>query len=240
MKKSLVMMSIAVCSFLISEQALGVVDCSEHRGRITVTGHGTVEVDPDEVVLNFNIQETSKNAADVHALVDNKMTKLLDGLKAKGIKAEQIRADNVRITPEYKRDDKGNYTTIGYQASRDISVKLWDFALIADITDLALASGFNGISGFEYKLKDAKTAKTKAQNEAIKDAREQAKLLADGFGVKLSSPCDLHFEDSAYPPLRTGRNMMGVQLNAASAPKETYSQDKLVIESQVSAEYVIE
>lgn len=241
MQKSLYLISLVAVALLFSEPASAVVDCSENHGRITVVGHGQVEVDPDEVVLNFNIQETDKSAADVHARVDEKMAKLLDGLKSKGIKPEQIRADNVRITTEYKRDDKGNYITVGYSASREINVKLWDFALIADITDLALACGFNGISGFDYRLKDAKSAKVKAQSEAIKDARAQASLLAEGFSVKLAAPCSLQFENNDSVSFRGTRNMlMSNKANADGLPREIYSQDKLVIESKVSAEYVIE
>ena len=143
-------------------------------------------------------------------------------------------ADNLTVFPKYSYNE-GKSKLEGYSAYRVVKVTVDNLELIPKVTDLALESGINEVAGFEYQVKDLESVKKEAAKLAIKDAKEKAQLLADGFEVKIAHPCDLQFvEAGSIMPYRN-RLMMAKAASDNAAVEASYEVQPMTVTTQVNA-----
>lgn len=219
-------------------------DCSAALGHITVIGKGKIEAEPDRARLAFTVTENAPEAVNARNAAEKKISTFLGALNHNGISREKIAAGSITVLPQYTHDQDGNRIQNGYQAMRTVTLELEDFSLISTASDLAMASGINGIGGFEYLIGNEKELRLKADAEAITDAKDQASRLAEGFGVRLSKPCSISFGSTASPVARyraagtSNQQVRGISLQTESGAE--YVPDKLTVESVVEAQFAIE
>ena len=239
-KQSLIALSFAAmaCSAAFASEG----KCSMDFGKISVTGQGEVKVMPDRATLNYRVVTTKDTPAQARAQVENTVTAFFKDIESLKLDKKAFVADSIVIMPNYKyNEQEKKQELVGYEASRNISIKVSDFALIGQLNDMALKAGVNNISGFEYSLSDKKKYEREAAKLAIADAKEQAHLLAEGFEVKLGDPCSLNFRERNYGVYRAYSNR-SMLLNAAvesSEVQSTYSIEPIVVSSTVEATYNI-
>ena len=236
MKKSLqaLSLSLAAGAMLLSTQALADSKCSLKDGKITVQGTGTMKVMPDEAVLSFSVTEIKDNAAAARNSVEERVTGFITALKPLNLGQNQILADNLTVFPKYSYNE-GKSKLEGYSAYRVVKVTVDNLELIPKVTDLALESGINEVAGFEYQVKDLESVKKEAAKLAIKDAKEKAQLLADGFEVKIAHPCDLQFvEAGSIMPYRN-HLMMAKAASDNAAVEASYEVQPMTVTTQVNA-----
>ena len=240
MKKSLQALSLTLAAgaLLLSTQALADGKCSLKDGKITVMGTGTVKVMPDEAVLSFSVSEIKDNAAAARNSVEERVTGFITALKPLNLGENQILADNLNVFPKYSYNE-GKSKLEGYSAYRVVKVTVDNLELIPKVTDLALESGINEVAGFEYQVKDLASVKKEAAKLAIKDAKEKAKLLADGFEVKVSHPCDLQFVESGSIMPYHNRLMMAKAASDTAPVEASYEVQPMTVTSQVNAVFSI-
>ncbi|MCR5536867.1 MAG: SIMPL domain-containing protein [Succinivibrio sp.] len=220
--------------------------CKDNYARMEIVGQGEIEVQPDEATLSFTMEKQDKTADAVRVAVDKSVSAFMRKLKALGLSDEQLRADSNRITAVYRHDSNRNATLQGYRGSRTIQIKTDDFSKIGDITEAAMHSGINGISGYSYGLKDEKSYKVKAQLAAIEDAKAQAERLSTGFGFKIKKICQVQFNDAGMHTFRAAPMLMSnamVRSNAKgeeNVSEQAYSQDKISVKAQVNVSYCLE
>lgn len=213
--------------------------CSQN-GLISVTGIGEYKVKPDLAVLSFEVSSYQDRADAARAEVEKTVTAFTGALKDLKLPENSITANNLNLSPRYESKD-GKVERIMYQASRVVTVKLEDFAMIANVTDLALQSGINAVGSFSYQLKDKDTALDKARDLAIADAKDQAQKLAAGFEVKLGKPCSLSFERSSSVIAPRSNLMMARAMSADAAGSESvYIVNDITVSAQVYASFGIE
>lgn len=236
MKKSLqvLSLSLAASALVFAADVSAAEKCSTKNGKITVQGTGKVKVMPDEAVLSFSVSDIKDNASAARDSVEKKVSGFISALEPLKLNKDQILADNLTVYPKYSYQD-GKSVLEGYNAYRSVKITVDNLELIPKVTDLALASGINEVSGFEYQIKDIEGVKKEAAKLAIKDAKEKAQLLADGFEVKIASPCDLQFtETGSFMPYRN-RMLMASAAVADNAPEADYEIQEITVTSQVNA-----
>ncbi len=229
------MLLAAVQVFAAEEGSL----CTQN-GLISVTGVAEYKVKPNLAVLSFEVSSYQEHSDAARAEVEKSVAAFSGALKDLALPENAVTADNLSLSPRYERGD-GKVERIMYQASRVVTVKLEDFAMIADVTDLALQCGINKVGSFSYQLKDKKAALDKARDLAIADAKEQAQKLASGFGVRLGKPCSLSFERSS-PVIAPRSNLMMARAMSADAPgsESVYIAGDITVGAEAYASFAIE
>lgn len=239
LKKTLLAASLLLCASApaLAEYGGAAADCSAIKSRITITGHGQVEASPDEAVLSFTTRQSDKAPAAARNSCERVMTAFLKSLEGIGVKGESVSAGSISLYPKVSYDEKRRkQVTDGYDAERSVQIRLSDFSKIPQVTDMAMASGFNEAGGFSYRVKDDAKFRYEADDKAIADARAQAEHLAEGFGLKLLKPCELSFERGGGRPAFNGEmRLMAVQSDAAKAPESRYTPGTQVVSSTVNA-----
>lgn len=219
-----------------------VLKCGDANGKITVSGQGEVKAMPDTVLLQYKVSSLKPKPDEARQDVEKTVTAFANAVKTLKLDDGAFVADDLSIMPRYEYKD-GKQNLLGYEAGRTVEVKLADFTLISKVTDLAMDSGINQIAGFVYKVSDPEKYKREAALKAINSIKEQAQMLADGFGVKLGSPCLVHYNSYSGATAVYRNNMMLTAARAADSASNdteaTYSPEPLKIQATISAEYAI-
>ena len=236
-KKIVLALALAVPMLGVTQaQAAALGGCEVGKAKVEVVGEGEVKVMPDRVRLNYSVSAVKPTADEARREVEKTVTAFSDAFKALKLDDKAFVADSINIFPRYEYNEKLKKQELqGYEARRNVDIKLSDFALIGKINDMAIAAGINQIAGYEYTVSDRKKYELEAAKKAIEDAKIKAKLLADGFRVKVGTPCTLSFQNNGIAVYRNAApRMMAL---AAAAPESnvvsTYSVEPTVISSSV-------
>lgn len=193
----------------------GKINIGQDTG-ITVTGEAKTQVRNQiaSFTAGVNINKASKDAAVKE--VNDKMTKLIEDIKAFGVKAEDIKTQGMSINESQNWETKVKE----WYASNSIQITLRDVDKASSFADLLAKSGANNVYGPNLMLDESNTAEKALYEEAMKDAKEKAEAIAKTAGRKLGkviSVMDSNTTDYSRPYLMSAKEGMG---GAVAAPVE--------------------
>jgi uncharacterized protein YggE len=157
---------------------------------ITVSGDGRVFAVPDIAELSFGVQtgrqRTAKEAMEKLKL---SMEKVFAAVQAAGVEEKDIRTEYFSLNPAYDWTD-GTQVLRGYEASQSLRVKVRDLDNVSAVLAAATAAGANQAGSVNFTIDDPEELRMQARQEAILEAQEKAKDLANqlGVGVAQSTP----------------------------------------------------
>ncbi len=176
----------------------------------TVKGEGEVIVIPNiaEVAIGV-LSEGDKNLNELQKENSEKMNKVIEFLKEKGVEEKDIQTIIYDISPRYQYFDCSKMKIcpppqiVGYSINQKISVKIRDFKKIGEILKGVVEKGANDISSFNFTLdeKDLEKYQNQAREKAIKKAKEKAFMIAQEAGFKLGKLISFQEEFSPYFPV---------------------------------------
>lgn len=174
------------------------------RNEIRVAGSGIVQVQPDQVCVNFSVRAEHREMAVARQQAAEKMTAILAAIR--GVKAEGmiISTQSFQVRPVLKplKKDDDPYAhgpeaeiareTIGYSVSNSVGVEVNGppeqvVPVISRVIDVAVRHGATNVSNPQFLKVDTGSAYREALEKATRDAMQNAEALARGLGVKISS-----------------------------------------------------
>ncbi len=187
---------IIIVAFIVSALVGGM--CGNDRGNnniqkdtIVVSGKGELTVKPDIATVSFSVLEENMDVAKASEVVNTKIAKIVDTLKADGIAEADIKTTGYNIYPRYIYVNSqifpynGKQVLAGYDVTQSISIKIKDLSKAGKIvTDLGTL-GVTDMSGLSFTNDKYDDLIKQARDQAIVQARDQAKKLAKALGVRL-------------------------------------------------------
>lgn len=169
---------------------------------ISVTGQSEVEVVPDLITINYNIEtnaEIAAEAKDANSEIYNKLVLLLT---EQGFKESGIKTSNYNIYPDYDWSN-GKKTENGYTAQHSVKLELSteESAKITGVIDAGVEAGAL-INYINFELSEAlqKTKKAEATQKATEDAKIKAESIAEGLGQELGKIVSVSDAGFNYSP----------------------------------------
>ena len=154
---------------------------------ISVAGNGKVSAVPDIATLNFGVQTGRQKTADgAMKILTDRMTAVVDAVKATGVEEKDIRTQHLALNPAYDWND-GKRIDQGFEANQSLMVKVRDLDTISHVLDAAVKAGANQAGSVGFTIDDPDVLREKARAEAIEDAKARAQKLANDLGVRLGS-----------------------------------------------------
>lgn len=158
------------------------------RRTLTVTGHGEVDVPPDQVLVSFAVETTGARAA--AAVADNAkraeaVLKVLQGLIGSG---DRVVTTRYSVEPRYEPAPRGGTELpriVGYVARNEVQVESRAIDRVGELIDAATTAGANRVANLHFALADRGAAVRAALGRAAADARAQAEAIATGLGIRL-------------------------------------------------------
>lgn len=184
-------------------------------GRISVVGHGTVEVAPDFAAVQIGV--VSKAASAAAALADNSgaVARTVALARGLGVEAREIATGAVSLQQAFRtvRTPGGaEQQPDGYQAQNLVTVRLADMGRLGEFMRQAVEGGANRIDGVSFGVREPGRAEREAGAAATRDAVERAKAVAEAAGVGLGA-----IERITTPP-RAERPVVPYQALRMAAP----------------------
>lgn len=167
--------------------ASGLPQANSTGGRsITVVGTGKASGAPDVAHISVGVDTDSDSVQNAVEASKDKMTALLDALKAAGVADKDIRTTNYSVyTQQQPSPDGRTILSVSYRVSNQVEVTVRDVSQLGDILDKAVAAGANNIYGVSFSVEDTSKLEADARAKAIEDAKARAASLAQLAGVEV-------------------------------------------------------
>lgn len=193
---------------------------------ITVRGHGTVAVTPDQATVDLGVQTKADNARDAAAQNAQHMEAVIAAIQAQGIPSTDIRTSDVSL---YYSGQGGSYV-----ANNQVIVTINDVSRVGGVLDAAVAAGANNSWGVSFGLKDSSAAEAAALKNAVSNGRQRADAIAGTLGVTItgvSSASEGSYNVTPISPLPSA------SVAASGAPSTPIQSGQITVTADVTVVY---
>ncbi len=182
MKKTLCALLLIMALLVTLPAALA----DEEDSVLTVSGTGVVTLIPDYATLNLGVSAQASTVSEAQSQSAAQMTKLLEALKAMGIKDEDIQTSYFSINPIYDYSSMGSSEQVtGYRVDNSLSVTVRVLDDVSRVLDGAMAAGANQSYGLTFESTRRAEAYDQALQMAVQEAARKAELMAAATGKEL-------------------------------------------------------
>ena len=240
-----------ISAIFLAVETLGVLkgfgETDPAYNSISVTGEGESVAVPDIATFYFTVSSDGKTASAAQELVTTKMDAILLELKNQGIEEKDIKTTDYSVFPKYRYETKmmmsppisGRQVSDGYTANHSITVKVRDTEKAGTLLALVGEKGATYVSGLSFDIDDRDALIDEARAEAIKDAKDKAKILSRELGVKLVRVVSFYDNTGGGSTPYYAEGMGGDMIKSSSAPAPTIPAGENKIKITVSITYEI-
>lgn len=188
-------------------------------GELAVVGEGKVEAVPDtayvDVGITVNKVATVKEAQASLAKTNNAIVAAMTKL---GIKKADVKTSNYSVYPNYVyRNEESSID--GYNGNATLAIQVNKIDLAPRIIEEATNAGANQINGTRFDIDDPSKYREEARMMAIKNAKEQARKLANELGISLGRVTNIVESSSSNSPMPYyAKGEMSAGLGGGGAP----------------------
>lgn len=202
----------------------------------SVSAEGEEIAIPDIAEISIGVITEGNDLKILQKENTEKINKIINFLKEKGIEEKDIKTENYIVSPQY--DYKiSPYKIISYSISQTLSIKVRDFSKIGDILSQSVNYGANNVYGPNFKIDNQDVYLEKAREKAIKKAKEKAQQIAKDAGFKLGKILNVSEPSSSWNPIRAKAYSAPEQVEAVPSPQiQPGSQE---VKSQITITFEI-
>ena len=168
---------------------------------ITVRGTGSVSVKPDETVVSLTLRAIDKIYDKAMTKAADLQTALTGALAAVGFSANDIKTVRFNVSAEHEsvRGKDGTYKNVfkGYACTHALRLAFdFDTKRLSDTLGAIASSVADPDLSIQFTVKDKTAAENALLEDAAKNAREKAEVLAAASGARLGELLSIsyHFE----------------------------------------------
>lgn len=172
---------LAGCTPLLAAEAADI-------NTITVQGEATVELPPDFVELTFRIIEENNDSERAAERVNQRTNAVLEAIESFSIADEDIAMMGIQLSQKFEFDRNSNADFNGFEASRQITLKLRNFDDYELLAAALINAGIRELSQIQGGIDNQDLIKRTALENAARDARIRAEAIASGLDVGLGAP----------------------------------------------------
>ncbi|MFP2769426.1 SIMPL domain-containing protein [Oceanisphaera sp. KMM 10153] len=203
----------------------------EHPHLVT-QGQSEIRVAPDMATLSVAVTALKTESRLAKEEVDTKVAALFSSLARLGIGKKDIDSGNVITRPDYTYPKNGEGPKlVGYQAERQISVRLYDLDLLSQVLNKILEQGVQTIQQVSYDRRNADELHREARLAAVANAKILAEELAQEFGHKLGDVYAIEYQP--LPSMAPARHLGMMKMASEEALNASYVQNEIQFTDRV-------
>jgi uncharacterized protein YggE len=208
---------------------------------IYVGADGKFEADPDTAVINFNIGAQEKQLKDAYARAKRAAEQIRDVLKTNGIDPKEAEISSFQVSPIYDWKSAGKRKAVAYRVSSSVTVKLKDFDKVAPIADALGEIDVTDTQSINYTLENTAMAKARAVEDATRNARANAEVVAKAGGRTIGNLIYATVDVTEVGPIQPRPPIYAMRAEVASPgappppPTEQFSAQRITITAHVNA-----
>ncbi|HEQ98015.1 MAG TPA: DUF541 domain-containing protein [candidate division Zixibacteria bacterium] len=173
---------VSVVFSLVVLMGPGVLADSEVGRYILVSGEGEVVAEADQISFSFEIETRDKDLEAAKKVNDEKLEKVKEIFKLFTIASEDIKVSSFKVYPHYDYED-GKIKR--FEISREVEVTLREINKYEPLIDALIEAEVYDIGGLSYELSNSAELNKLARENALDQARNKAREMAEYYGMKL-------------------------------------------------------
>lgn len=171
---------------------------------IVVSGEGDAAAAPDLAIVSLGVAETRKTAREALDVANRAMSAVIDAAK-QGIAPRDLQTSGLAIQAQYSYQQNEDGTPkppvlTGYMVSNSLTLRIRDLSKLGAIIDRAVTLGVNQGGDIRFANENPAKTMTEARKEAVKNAIDKARTLAEAAGVKLGRILEITESGNADVP----------------------------------------
>jgi len=191
---------VATTRYAAAQESTTVTTSEPSPTTLTVTGQGTVVVEPDTASVSFGVTIEDETLSTAQTEATTTMTAILTAVTDAGVAERDVRTVDYSVTILYDYDDDGTVTSIlGYQVSNTVAVTVRQLDSLGTILDAVVAAGANNVYGVSFFVNDTTAAASQARIAAVEDAMAKANDIATAAGLTVSRIVSIDEQTTAPP-----------------------------------------
>ncbi|MBI2086820.1 MAG: SIMPL domain-containing protein [Candidatus Zambryskibacteria bacterium] len=213
---------------------------------VSVSGVGEAVSVPDVAEFSFAVSADAQAVSDAQKQVTEKVDVILAELESLGIEERDIKTTDYSVYPKYVYQSAICTSTFcppskqvpdGYTVSHSVRIVVRKTEDAGEALALVGENGATNLSGISFTVDDPDKILNEARAEAIADAKEKAKMLAEELGVRLVRVVSFYDNTGGSPiPYAEGLGGDMVRAVAASAPTVPVGENKVMVIVSVTYE----
>ena len=186
---------------------------------ISVTGTGSVTVQPDVGVLSLGIEVRASTVARARSEAAEAMEAIRDSLEDNGIEEGDIQTQFFNIFPQQVFEEGEPPRIVGFVVNNQVEVKVRDIDTISAVLDDAIEAGGDAVrvNNISFTVDEPEQFLAEARGKAMEDAKERAEQLAELGGVELGNPRSIS-EAAGVPPIAFPERAFDGAVGVGGAP----------------------
>jgi len=197
------MFAAAVWAVLITCSTTGLALADDPLRQITVTGQGSVAVDPDMATITLGVTNQASEAGAAMATTSEATARMLQRLGDLGIAPRDMQTSSLSLNPiwsDRSSSVSGPAIITGFVASNSVTVRVRELASLGRLMDAVISDGANDFNGLRFSVQDPEPLMNLARQKAVADATAKAQLLTSAAGVSLG-PIQTMIEQGGARPV---------------------------------------
>ena len=152
----------------------------------SVTGTGEIKLEPDEAVISIGVSLRDPDLEKVSQEIEKRAAAIIAILKEKEVLSKNIQSSFATLSPVYisSVNDTVETTPDYYNAEKGMNFVLKNLSHYDEIMLSLYKAGLNRIDSVIFRVSNMEKHKSKVRQLAIKNAKEIANSLAEGFGAR--------------------------------------------------------
>ncbi len=217
-----------------------ILQSSDER-TVTVSGVGTMDVEPDEATVQFAVVTRAETAEAARRQNAEAAEAAMDAVRALGIEDRKMQLLGLRLDEDVEYRD-GQRVLKGYIARRDVKVTVEDLDLVPRVVAEVVQQGANELNGIQYGLQDREAVEDQALRQAVARAQAKAQLMADALDARLGRVARIAEGTMSMPqprPVMYARAEMAMDDSAESNPG-AYAGGEITVRATVTISFELE
>ncbi len=166
---------------------------------LAVTGSAQIEVQPDQVVIQFKASALEDTAGAAKQKVDQQISTLLVNLEKAGFDTTVLERGTINTREQYHYiQDQRNLQ--GIAATRDLTYLLTDLDKVNLFLESVVAANIDSIEQMHYGLQSPQQWVLKVRQLAIQDSKDKAENLASAYQAKLGKIYSINYQQQYAQP----------------------------------------
>ena len=218
-------------------------DTTPMRRTISVSGEGVLRVEPDQATARFGVVTQAENPDSARLQNAEAARRAMNAVRDLGIADRKLRLETLRLQPAHQYNpETRQYEEKGYEAVREVVVEVDSLDLLPTLIAEVVEKGANRLQGVEYGLQDRRATRDAALQEAVRDAREKARLMAGTLGLELGQVVQIAEQSFNFPRpmMRMEMQEAAVSKTAAAPVPEAYAAGEMEVNASVQVVFLLE
>lgn len=211
---------------------------------LTVSGEAEVERPADQLRLRLGVVTDAEDAQVAMEENSRRMNDVVEAVQKAGLTKDEYETGQFQIQPRYSQPPRGGHqqdwkpSIVGYQVINRIIIKTKKLEATAELLQAATEAGANSIDSIDFDLADRRKHRAEAIAAATKNARSDAKALAEAAGQRLVRVLSINL-DHAFTPPPQPMHMRARTLEMAEAETPPINPGDVTIRATVTIVYEI-